>query len=157
MFIHDKAHKQSVCAYLKCFAHRIHSFPLWSSEKRPVQNTQSASCSSSSVESSAKGTARSVPNLMEWQTELDPGKPFSSVFWRTKKSIQRKCIGFGFSCLFDFIFLSCPNKFSVRWTRYFLCCSTTSVWLYVQALQRADTWRSESFSRSVQLKTNTTE
>ena len=33
---------------------------MWSSEKRPVQNTQSASCSSSSVELSAKGTARSV-------------------------------------------------------------------------------------------------
>jgi hypothetical protein len=36
-------------------------FSLWSSEKRPVQNTQSASCSSSSsVESSSRGTASSV-------------------------------------------------------------------------------------------------
>jgi len=60
VFTHDKPHKQSVCAHLKCFAHRIHSSPLWSSEKRPVYNTQSASCSSSSVEPSAKGTARSV-------------------------------------------------------------------------------------------------
>ena len=61
VFIHDKAQKQSMCAHLKYFAHRIHCSPLWSSEKRPVHNTQSASCSSSStVESSAKGTARSV-------------------------------------------------------------------------------------------------
>ena len=44
----------------KYFAHRIHSSTLWSSEKLPVQNTQSASCSSSSVESSAKGTVSSV-------------------------------------------------------------------------------------------------
>jgi len=62
----DKVHKQnlpptqSMCAQLKHFAHPIHSSALWSSEKRPVQSTQSASCSSSSVESSAKGTARSV-------------------------------------------------------------------------------------------------
>jgi len=60
LFIHEKAHKQSVCAHLKCFAHRIHSSPLWSLEKRPVQYTQSASCSSLFVESPAKGTARSV-------------------------------------------------------------------------------------------------
>ena len=60
MFIHDKAHRQSVCAHLKCFIHRIHSSQLWSSEKWPVHNTQSASCSSSSVESSATRTARSA-------------------------------------------------------------------------------------------------
>jgi len=45
---------------VKRFAHRIHSSPVWSSEKRSVQNTQSASCSFSSVEYSEKGTARSV-------------------------------------------------------------------------------------------------
>ena len=50
-------------------------------------------------------------------------------FWRTKNSIRRKPIGFGFSGLFDFLFLSCPNKFSAKWTSYFLCCSTTSNWL----------------------------
>ena len=49
-----------VCAQLKYFAHRIHSSPLWFSEKRPLQNTRSASFSSSSVESSAKGTVSSV-------------------------------------------------------------------------------------------------
>jgi len=53
---------QSVCAHLKYvyFAHHIHSSTLRYSEKRPVQNTQSASCFSSSVESSAKGTVSSV-------------------------------------------------------------------------------------------------
>jgi hypothetical protein len=56
VFIPGKANKQN---FLQYFAHRIHSSPLWSSEKRPVQNTQSASFSSS-VESSARGTASSV-------------------------------------------------------------------------------------------------
>ena len=50
---------QSVCAHLRYFAHRIYSSTLWPSEKRPVQNIHSASCSPS-VESSAKGTVRSV-------------------------------------------------------------------------------------------------
>jgi len=48
-----------VCAHLKYFPHRIHSSTLWSSKKRPVLNTKSASCSTS-VESSAKATVRSV-------------------------------------------------------------------------------------------------
>jgi hypothetical protein len=68
LFIPDQAHKkksssipaQSVCAHLKHLAQRIQSSPLWSSEKRPVQNKQSASCISSYVQSSTKGTARSV-------------------------------------------------------------------------------------------------
>jgi hypothetical protein len=51
---------QSVCTHLKHFTHRIQSSPLWSSEKRPVQSEQSVSHISSYVESSAKGTARSV-------------------------------------------------------------------------------------------------
>jgi hypothetical protein len=50
----------SVCVHLKYFTYCILSSPLRSSEKRPVQNKQSASCISSYVESSAKGTARSV-------------------------------------------------------------------------------------------------
>ena len=61
MFIHDKSHKRNVCAHLKCFAHRIQSFPLRYSEKRPVNNKQSASFSFSSVESSAKRSAMYVP------------------------------------------------------------------------------------------------
>ena len=44
--------------------------------------------------------------LMEYQMELDPGKP-----WRTKKSIRRKPIGFGCSGLFDFLFFELPHKF----------------------------------------------
>ena len=37
-----------------------------------------------------------------------------SIIFLTKKTIRRKPIGFGFSGLFDFLFLSCPNKISVR-------------------------------------------
>jgi len=127
VFIPDKAHtkassipKQSVCAHLKYFAHCIHISPLWSSEKRPIRNTQSASFSSSSVESSAKGTVRSVSEsdgllngVGSQQTTL------FHLFWRTKKNIRRKLIGFGFSGLFDFLFLSGPNKISVRLTHFF--------------------------------------
>ena len=55
-------HTKTKCVRdLKYFAHRIHSSAsiLRSSEKRPVHYTQSASCSYSSVESSAKVTVRS--------------------------------------------------------------------------------------------------
>ena len=71
---------QSVCAHLKYFAHRIHSSTLWSSVKRQVHNTQSAPCSSSSVESLAKETVRLVSDLIECQTELDLSKLFCSIF-----------------------------------------------------------------------------
>jgi len=50
---------QNVYDHLKYFAHCIHFYPLWPSEKRPVEYTQSASCSYF-VESSSKGAARSV-------------------------------------------------------------------------------------------------
>ena len=110
----------------KYFAHRIHSSTLWSSEKLPVQNTQSASCPSSSVESSAKGTVRSVSESDSVRRSWIPANPSLPSFWRTKKSIRRKPIGFGFSGLLDF-FLSCPNKISVIWTRYFLYSSITRI------------------------------
>jgi hypothetical protein len=51
-------------------------------------------------------------------------------FWRTKKSIRCKPSGFALSGLFEFLFLSCLNILPVRWTRHFLCCSTTRVWIY---------------------------
>ena len=63
-----------------------------------------------------------------------PANPSLPSFWRTKKIIRRKQIGFGFSGLFDFLFLSCHNKISVRWTRYFLYCSTARIWLFGSAL-----------------------
>jgi hypothetical protein len=51
---------------------------------------------------------------MECQTELDPGKPLSSVFLKDQEEHSTQDIGFGFSGLFDFLFLSCLNKISVR-------------------------------------------
>jgi hypothetical protein len=56
-------------------------------------------------------------NLIKCSTELVPGKSSLQYFCWTKKSIRSKPIGFGFSGLFDFVFLSCPNKFSMRWIR----------------------------------------
>jgi len=57
VFIPDKFHKQNLPPYLHTVCApicnisqlRIHSSPLWYSEKRPVQYTQSASCSYSSA------------------------------------------------------------------------------------------------------------
>jgi len=55
-----------------------------------LQNTQSASCSSSSVELSSKRQLGQCPNPMECQTELDPGKPFSSVFLKHQEEHSTK-------------------------------------------------------------------
>ena len=78
-------------------------------------------------------------------------------FWWTKKSNRRRRTGFGFSGLFHLPFLSCLNKFFVRRTLYFLCCSTTRIWLWFQASHSADFWWSESLSRNERRKNNRTE
>ena len=111
---------QSVRAHVKYFAHRIHSSTLWSSEKRAVQSTQSASCSFSSVESSAKGTVRSVSESDGLSDEVGSRQTtLFRPFEGPRRAFVAKRFVFGFSVLFDFLFLSCPNKISVRWTHYF--------------------------------------
>jgi len=67
------------------------------------------------------------PDLMEFRWIWILANPSLLPFWRTKKSIRHKPIGFGFSGLFDFLFLSCPNSISIRRNRYFLNCSTTRI------------------------------
>jgi hypothetical protein len=42
VIIHDKSHRQSVRSHLEYFARRIHTPPLWYSEKRPIGNRQLA-------------------------------------------------------------------------------------------------------------------
>jgi hypothetical protein len=121
---------QSLYAHLKYFAHGIHPSLLWSSEKRPVQNTQSASCSSSSVESLARGAASSVSEYDRVSDGVGSRQTLLfRFFWRTKKSIRHKPSGFGFSGLLDFLLLICFKIFFVRWTCYFFCCSTTRNWI----------------------------
>jgi len=115
---------QNVYAHLNCFAHFIHSSPLWSSEKWTVQHTQSASCSYS-VESSLKRSARSVSES-DRVSDRDGYRQtlLLHIFAGTKyHSTQQDWF---WICL---SFLSCPNKLSVKWTRYFLCCCTTNIWL----------------------------
>jgi len=118
MFIPDKAHKQnlpphqhSVRTHLKYFAHRIHSSRLWSSGKRPVQKSQSAACSSSS----SKGTVMSVYES-DRVSDRDGSRQtlLFSLFEGSRRAFDSKPIGFGFSGLFDFLFLTCHNKISVR-------------------------------------------
>ena len=72
-----------------------------------------------------------------------PANPSLPSVWRTKKSIQRKLIRFGFSGLFDFVFLCCPNKLN----SLFSLLSHHEDCLYVQAWHRADIWCTESLSR----------
>jgi len=48
------------------------------------------------------------------QTELDPGKPFSSVFLKDQEENSTQSDWFGYSGLFYFLFLICPNKISIR-------------------------------------------
>ena len=113
-----------VCNYLKYSVHRIHSSPLSSSKKWPAQCTQSASCPASSVESSAKRSARSVSETARVgsrQTLL------FRHFWKTKNSIRRKPDGFGFSGLFDYRLMSCPNKLLYG---KFVIFSAVSLWVF---------------------------
>ena len=74
-----------MCAPLKYFVRRIHSSPLWSSEKRPVQNTQSVYCSSSSVESSAEGTARFVFESYKMSDGVGSRQTLSSVLLKEQE------------------------------------------------------------------------
>jgi hypothetical protein len=101
-------------AHLKYFAHRIPSSRLWSSEKRPVKNAQSASCSSSSDYRQRKEQLGQCPNMMVCRTELDPGKPFFFVLLKKQEEHSTQVDWFWFSGLFDFLFLGCRNKLSVR-------------------------------------------
>jgi len=43
--------------------------------------------------------------------DLDPSKHFSSVFQKDQEEHSTQSLGFGFSGLFNFLFLSCLNKF----------------------------------------------
>jgi len=104
---------QSVCAHLKHFAHRIHSSTLWSSEKRPVQNTQSASCSlSPSVESSEKGTAKSVS---ECHGESDIVGPRQTLLFRLfegpRRTFEASRLVLDLVVCFIFFFWVAPTKF----------------------------------------------
>jgi hypothetical protein len=76
---------QSVCAHLKYFAHCIHSSILWSSEKWPVQNTPSVSCSHFLSNHQWKEQLGQCLHLKECQTELDPCKWLSSVFLKDQE------------------------------------------------------------------------
>ena len=79
--------------------------------RETTSTVQPASCSlSSSVASSARGIANSVSDS-DGVSDLDPSKHFSSVFLKDQEEHSTQSLGFGFSGLFDFLFLSCLNKF----------------------------------------------
>jgi len=75
----------SLSAQMKYFAHRIHSSPLGSSEKLPVESTKSASWSPSSVVLSPKGTVRSESESDEVSDGVGFQQTISSVFLKDQE------------------------------------------------------------------------
>ena len=135
MFIPEKSHKQNlppyqhiVCAPIWTISHTV-STSLHCSLQRNDRYRTHNPCLVTLLLSKyqRKEPLGQCPNLMEWQTELDPGKQLSPSFWRTKKSIRRNPTCFGFSGLFTFLFLCCSKKVPVRWTCYFFCCFVTRI------------------------------
>ena len=139
MFIPDKAHKQnflntntkSVCADLKYsyFAHRIHSSTLWCSEKRPVHYTQSASCSSSSVESSAKVTVMSESESDGISDEF--GSRQTNLFLHfegPRRTFNPRRWDWDLVICSIFFFSDHPKKFCKMNSLLFYC-PTTRIWL----------------------------
>ena len=137
VFIRDKAHKQNlpphqhtVCAPICNISHIVSTLlhcGLQTNDQYRTHNQRLVPVLPLNYR--RKEQPGHCSNLMECQTDLNPGKTSLLSSWRAKKNIRRKPIGFGFSGLFDFIFLTCPNKFSIRRTRYFLFFSTTRIWL----------------------------
>ena len=138
-FIPDKAHKQNippyqhkVCAPIWKISHIVSSLLHCGLQRNDHYRTHNQRLVPHLLPSNRlrKEQLGQCLNLMECQTELDHGKLSSSVFLKDQEEHSTPN-GFGFSGLFYFIlfFLSCLNKFFVRWTRYFLCCSTTRIWL----------------------------
>jgi hypothetical protein len=100
-------------SHLQYFAYSIHSSTLWSSEKRPVQNTQSVSCSSSSsVESSSR---RTVNSASKYDGVSDGVGSRKTLLFRLFEG-QRRAFDAGrkvlnlVACLI-FLFLSCLKIF----------------------------------------------
>ena len=121
VFIPDKVHKQNlppyqhkVCAPIWNISHIISTllhYGLQRNDQYRTHNQRLVPLHPSNHQ--RKERLVLCWNLIKCQTELDPGKPSLLSFWSTKKNIRRKPIDFGFSGLFYFHFMSCPNKFSV--------------------------------------------
>ena len=159
MFIPDKAHKQILSAYqhkvfapIRNISHIVSTLLRCGLQRNDQYRTHNQRLVplllSNHQRKEQLGQCR---NPMECQSWIPPNPSLPSV-WRTKKSIRRKPIDFGFSGPFDFLFLSCPNKISVRWIRCFIYCSTTRIGLKVQVWHSADVWCTESLSRSERRK-----
>jgi hypothetical protein len=122
-----------VCAPIWDIWHIVSTLLHCGLQRNDQYRTQSASCSSSSVELSVKGTSRSVSEsdgmsdgVGSRQTLLfchfeGPRRAFNAS-WLVLEVLDLV------ACMI-FFFLSWPNKLSVKWTHYFLRCSTTSIWL----------------------------
>jgi hypothetical protein len=116
--------------HLKCFAYLIHSSPLWSLEKRPVHDTQSASCSSSSVESSAKGTVNSVFESDGVSDEVESRQTLLyRLFEGPRKAFDASRLVLDLLACMILFFLFAPKKIFCKVNSLLFCCSKTSIWL----------------------------
>ena len=77
-------------------------------------------------------------NLMESQTELHPGKPFSSVFLKDQEEHSTQADWFWTQWPVLSSFSELPQQIFCQVNRYFLCCCTARIWLQVQAWHRTD-------------------
>jgi len=130
VFIPDKApYQHKVCAPIWNISHIVPSLLQCGLQRNDQYRTHNQRLVPHLLPSNLqrKEQLGQCPNLVECQTESDSGKPFSSVFLKYQEEHSTQADWLGFSDLFYLFFLSCFNKFFIRWTRYFLCCSTTRI------------------------------
>jgi hypothetical protein len=63
---------------------------------------------------------------MACQTELDPGKPFSSILFKDQEGHSTQADWFWILRPLLFSFFELPQQ--IFCAHYFLCCSTTRIW-----------------------------
>ena len=157
MFIPEKAHKQNLtpcqkklCAPIWNISHIITSL-LQSGLKRNDQYiTQNQRLVPHIFPSNRQGNEqlRQCPNV----NGVSDGVGFRQtllflLFEGPRRAFDASRLVLDLVACFIFFFWFASTKF-VRWIRYFLCCSSTRIWLHVQAWHRTDIWWSESLSRS---------
>ena len=109
-----------MCAHLKYSTLRTHSSPLLYSERRPVRDTQWASCSSSSVESSAKITAKSVFESYKVSDGVASRQTLSSLFLKDEEELSTQADWFWIEWLVWFYFSELPQQIFCKVNSIFL-------------------------------------
>jgi hypothetical protein len=103
VFIPDKFHKQNLPPYLQkvcatfCNISHIASTPLhFGLQSNDQYRTENQRLVPHPLQSNCQREEQlaQCPNLMECLMELDPGKPFSSVFWKDQEEHSTQAVRF---------------------------------------------------------------